>query len=147
MRWLSARRVSRLAGIDATKAAQALGKTGTTQQGVVEALGQALDKRGIGLSGARALVSIGTPEANRRAVSGLVRLLRRREPLLDVCHAAKFLGRMGAKAEAAVPALSEMLEDPYPIVRRVAAEALRRIRQPPSRPSTMPTHDDRAAAA
>jgi hypothetical protein len=44
--------------------------------------------------------------------------------------AARSLGIMGAKAEAAIPALEKLVkEDKHPKVREVAAEALKKIRQ------------------
>jgi len=42
--------------------------------------------------------------------------------------AARSLGRMGAKAEAAIPELEKLLKDKHPEVREVAAEALKKIR-------------------
>ena len=42
--------------------------------------------------------------------------------------AARSLGRMGAKAEAAIPELERLLEDKNPKVRVIAKEALEKIR-------------------
>lgn len=42
--------------------------------------------------------------------------------------AARSLGRMGAKAESAIPALEKLLEDEHPKVRELAQEALDKIR-------------------
>jgi len=42
--------------------------------------------------------------------------------------AARSLGRMGAKAEIAIPELEKLLEDENPMVREIATEALEKIR-------------------
>lgn len=42
--------------------------------------------------------------------------------------AAHNLGRMGARAEVAIPDLEKLLKDEHPKVREMAAEALERIR-------------------
>jgi len=65
---------------------------------------------------------------------GLVELLKSRAPTVRR-WAAKMLGRMGPCAKSAIPALEEKLKDSDLEVRKAAAEALQRVRQPP-KPST-----------
>jgi HEAT repeat protein len=77
---------------------------------------------------AQALANLGP--AARLAVGRLEKLLRSERTRLPATVA---LGRIGPEAEAAVPALLMVIEDPDDAARHAAAEALFRIGTPPAR--------------
>jgi HEAT repeat protein len=71
-------------------------------------------------------------------VSAIARLLTHRQAGIRQA-ASDFLGRMGARAKAALPSLSQRLQDSSPLVRRATAENLGRItRHDASLPGLVP---------
>jgi HEAT repeats len=64
--------------------------------------------------------------ADPPAVAKLVRALQHKDGTKRL-HAAADLGELGAKAKAALPALTKALDDPHPIVRFYAAEAIGKV--------------------
>jgi HEAT repeat protein len=80
----------------------------------------------LGTNASVALVSI-DPEAAKAVLPALGDRLNH-SPFPDVrCRAAEALGRMGARAREATPALLEALESEFAEVRSLAAEALRKV--------------------
>ena len=85
----------------------------------------------LSVAAAKELGDLG-PEEARLAVPALIQALQRRNKWLREA-AAKALGTIGREANRAAPALYRATEDPEPVVRTAAKEALKKIQgaQPP----------------
>jgi HEAT repeat protein len=99
---------------------------------VVRVLCRAILESGSRDKAAEILGRIG-PKA-KDAVPTLIYALRDLDDYTLRPQAARALGRMGAEARPALPYLKDALHDEYPEVRRAAAEAIRAIDPPATRP-------------
>jgi HEAT repeat protein len=73
----------------------------------------------------KAVSQRGTVRVPKQAVAALVEAMKDSDDVRQ--RAIRALGRIGPRAKAAVPALSQALKDKNAQVRKVAADALRKI--------------------